>query len=76
MLLQSCIDCLLSCQYEMKWRACHSTKVNNHRLYSWGGKQEDLPMIHSNDDVDIFHLVGEEIYYSYSTCRSVQLCLY
>ena len=56
MLLQSCIDCLLSCQYEMKWRACHSTKVNNHRLYSWGGKQEDLPMIHSNDDVDIFHL--------------------
>ena len=47
----------------MKWRACHSTVVNNDRLYSWGGKQENLPMVHYNDEkrkftssVDIFHL--------------------
>ena len=47
----------------MKWRACHSTVVNNDRLYSWGGKQENLPMVHHNDEkgkftssVDIFHL--------------------
>ena len=63
MLLQSCIDCLLSGQYEMNWRTRHSTIVNNDRLYSWGGKQKDLPMIHYNDEkrkftsfVDIFHL--------------------
>ena len=47
----------------MKWRTGHSTIVNNHRLYSWGGQQKDLPMIHYNDEkrkftsfVDIFHL--------------------
>ena len=47
----------------MKWRARHSTIVNNHRLYCWGGDQEDLPMIHYNDEkrkftssVDTFHL--------------------
>ena len=47
----------------MKWRARHSTIVNNHRLYSWGGKQKDLPLKHYNDEkrkfvssVDIFHL--------------------
>ena len=47
----------------MKWRAHHSTIVNNHRLYCWGGRQEDLPMVHYNDEkrkfilsVDIFHL--------------------
>ena len=48
----------------MKWRsrARHSTIVNNHRLYSWGGKQEDLPMVRDNDkrkftsSVDILHL--------------------
>ena len=50
MLLQSCIDCLLSGQYEMKWRARHSTIVSSHRLYSWGGQQEDLPMVHYNDE--------------------------
>ena len=47
----------------MNWRARHSTIVNNHRLYSWGGKQKDLPMIHYSDEkrkftsfVDVFHL--------------------
>ena len=47
----------------MKWRAGHSTAVNNHRLYCWGGDQKDLPMVHDNDKkrkftsfVDIFHL--------------------
>ena len=63
MLLQLCIDCLLLGQYEMKRRARHSTIVNNHRLYCWGRKQEDLPLVHYNDkkkkftsSVDIFHL--------------------
>ena len=48
----------------MKWRGHHhSTIVNSHRLYCWGGHQEDLPMVHDNDDkrkftssVDIFNL--------------------
>ena len=47
----------------MKWRAQHSTVINSDRLYCWGGEQEDLPMIHYNDEkrkftssVDIFHL--------------------
>ena len=60
MLLQSCINCLLSGQYEMKWRARHSTVVNSDRLYCWGGEQEGL---HYNDEkrmftssVDVFHL--------------------
>ena len=63
MLLRTCIDCLLSGQYQMKWRTHHSTVVNSHRLYCWGGDQEDLPMVHYNDEktkftssVDIFHL--------------------
>ena len=62
-LLQSCIDRLLPGQYEMKWRVRHSTIMNSGRLYSWGGRQKDLPMIHDNDEkkkfisfVDIFHL--------------------
>ena len=62
-LLQSCIDCLLSGQHHIKWRARHSTIVNAHRLYCWGGYQENLPMIHDNDkkrkftsSVDVFHL--------------------
>ena len=56
-------DVLLSGQYHIKWRARHSTAVNSHRLYCWGGKQEDLPMVHQNgkkreftSSVDIFHL--------------------
>ena len=44
----------------MKWIARHSTIVNSHRLYCWGGDQENLPMVHYNDEkrssVDIFHL--------------------
>ena len=59
-LLQSC---LLSDQYQMKWRIGHSTVINSDRLYSWGGNQENLPMVHYNDEkktftsaVDIFHL--------------------
>ena len=47
----------------MKWRAHHSTIVNSHRLYCWGGYHEDLPMVHDNDEkrkftssVDIFNL--------------------
>ena len=47
----------------MKWRAQHSTTVNSDRLYCWGGRQKDLPMVHYNDEkrtfsstVDIFHL--------------------
>ena len=47
----------------MKWRIQHSTIVNNHRLHCWGGRQNDLPMVHYNDKkrkilsfVDIFHL--------------------
>ena len=63
MLLQSCIDCLLSGQYEMKCTTRHSTVVNSHRLYCWGGDQENLPRVHYNDEkrkftssVDIFHL--------------------
>ena len=47
----------------MKWRNRHSTTVNSHRLYCWGGRKEDLPMVHYNDEkrkftscVDIFHL--------------------
>ena len=64
MLLQSRIYCLLSGQYEMKWRAHHhSGVVNSHRLYCWGGKQKNLPIVHCNDEkrtftssVDIFHL--------------------
>ena len=51
----------------MKWRAYHSTIVNNHKLYSWGGKQKDLPLVHYNDEkrklasfVDIFHLPALE----------------
>ena len=47
----------------MKWRTRHSTVVNSDRLYCWGGQQEDLPMIHYNDEkwkftssVDTFHL--------------------
>ena len=63
MLLYSRIDCLLSGQYEMKWKAQHSTIVNNHRLYCWGGDDEDLPILHYNEEkrkftssVDIFHL--------------------
>ena len=47
----------------MKWRAQHSTVVNSDRLYCWGGEQEDLPMVHYNDEkrkftspVDIFYL--------------------
>ena len=34
----------------MKWRTHHSTAVNSHRLYCWGGYQEDLPMVHYNDE--------------------------
>ena len=34
----------------MKWRVRHSTIVSSHRLYSWGGEQEDLPMVHYNDE--------------------------
>ena len=63
MLLQLCIDCLLLGQYEMKWRAHHSTVVNKDRLYCWGGYQNGLPIVHHNDEkrrftssVDIFHL--------------------
>ena len=63
MFLQSCIDCLLSGQYEMKWRAQHSTVFISERLYCWGGRHRDLPMVHYNDEkrkftssVDIFHL--------------------
>ena len=63
MLLQSWVNCLLSGQYEMKWRGGHSTVVNRDRLYWWGGKQKDLPLVHYNDEkrmftssVDIFHL--------------------
>ena len=44
-------------------RTHHSTLINSDRLYCWGGYQEDLPMIHYNDEkrmftstVDIFHL--------------------
>ena len=39
MLLKSCIDCLLSGQYKMKWRTHHSTVhvVNSDRLYCLGG---------------------------------------
>ena len=62
-LLQSCIDYLLSGQYEMKWRAQHSTVFISDRLYCWGGQQEDLPIGHFSDEkrrftssVDIFHL--------------------
>ena len=47
----------------MKWRTGHSTVVNSDRLYFWGGQQEDLPMIHYNNEkwkftsaIDIFHL--------------------
>ena len=47
----------------MKWRAQHSSAVNNDKLYCWGGKQKDLPMVHYSDEkrkftssVDIFHL--------------------
>ena len=47
----------------MKWRARHSTVVNNDRLYCWGGQQKGLPMVHCNakkrtftSTVDIFHL--------------------
>ena len=47
----------------MKWRSEHSIVVNNHRLYCWGGQQNDLPRIHYNDEktkftsyVDVFHL--------------------
>ena len=36
--------------------------MNSHRLYCWGGKNEDLPLVHCNDkkkkftsSVDIFH---------------------
>ena len=46
----------------MKRRAQHSTVVNSDRLYCWGGDQEDLPMVHYNDEkrkftssIDIFH---------------------
>ena len=63
MLLQSCIDCLLPGQYHIKWRARHSTIVNIDRLYCWGGKQNNLPLVHYNDkktkftsSVDIFNL--------------------
>ena len=55
--------CLLPGQYEMKCRARHFAIVNNDRLYCWGGKQKDLPMVHDNDEkrkftssIDIFHL--------------------
>ena len=55
--------CLLSGQHHIQWRARHSTIVNSHRLYCWGGKQEHLPLVHYNDEkrkftssVDIFHL--------------------
>ena len=51
----------------MKWRAQHSSAVNNHRLYCWGGDHKGLPMIHYNDEkrkfasfVDIFHLPALE----------------
>ena len=47
----------------MKFLAYHSTVVNSDILYSWGGEQDDLPMVHYNDknrkftsSVDIFHL--------------------
>ena len=47
----------------MKWRAQHYTVVNSDRLYCWGGDQEDLPLVHYNDEkrkftssVDILHL--------------------
>ena len=47
----------------MKWRAQHSTVVHSDRLYCWGGYQEDLPLVHYNEEksklassVDIFHL--------------------
>ena len=49
----------------MQWRARHSTIMNSHKLYCWGGKQEDLPLVHYNDkkkkftsSVDIFHLTA------------------
>ena len=50
MLLQSCIDCLLSGQYEVKWRTRHSTVVNSDGLYCWRGDQEILPSVHYNDE--------------------------
>ena len=63
MLLQSCIDCLLSGEYEMKWRTEHSTVLISDRLYCWGGYQKGLPIVHYNDEkrrftssVDIFNL--------------------
>ena len=63
MFLQSCIDCLLSGEYDMNWRAQHSTVFISERLYCWGGWHRDLPMVHYNDEkrkftssVDIFHL--------------------
>ena len=47
----------------MKWRTRHFTAINSDRLYCWGGYQENLPLIHYNDEkrnftssVDIFHL--------------------
>ena len=53
----------LSDQYLMKWRASHTTIVNNDRLYNWGGEQEGLPMVHYNEEkmkftssFDILHL--------------------
>ena len=63
MFLQYCIDYLLAGEYEMKWRAEHSTVFISDRLYCWGGYQKGLPIVHYNDEkrrftstVDIFHL--------------------
>ena len=47
----------------MKWRAEHSTVFISDRLYCWGGRHRDPPIVHFSDEkrkftssVDIFHL--------------------
>ena len=47
----------------MGWRTDHSTVVINNTLYCWGGEQQDLPLVHDNEEkrkitstIDLFHL--------------------
>ena len=34
----------------MNWRTYHSTILVRNKLYCWGGKQKDLPLVHDSED--------------------------
>ena len=54
---------ILSVQYQLEYRAYHSTEILGGDLYLWGGYQEGLPQVHDSEEkrfittkVDVFSL--------------------